>query len=90
MLAAALLSLAVDAPTTADGWVRVINIKPSVGGQPAPTFVGTSFYCDSGNEECSQPDCWSPVWYENELYNTACEASSCIASPTPSTARARR
>ena len=29
MLAAALLSLAVDAPTIADGWVRVINIKPS-------------------------------------------------------------
>ena len=29
MLAAALLSLAVDAPTAADGWVRVINIKPS-------------------------------------------------------------
>ena len=32
MLAATLLSLAVDAPTTADGWVRVINIKPSVDG----------------------------------------------------------
>ena len=34
MLAAALLSLAVDAPTTADGWVRVINIKPSDGSCP--------------------------------------------------------
>ena len=35
MLAAALLSLAVDAPTTADGWVRVINIKPSDGSCPS-------------------------------------------------------
>ena len=34
MLAAALLSLAVDAPTIADGWVRVINIKPSDGSCP--------------------------------------------------------
>ena len=34
MLAAALLSLAVDAPTTVDGWVRVINIKPSDGSCP--------------------------------------------------------
>ena len=29
-----LLSLAVDAPTVADGWVRVINIKPSGGSCP--------------------------------------------------------
>ena len=39
MLAAALLSLAVDAPTTADGWVRVINIKPSDDS--------SCFYCSS-------------------------------------------
>ena len=53
MLAAALLSLAVDAPTTVDGWVRVINIKPSDGSCPGDLQYTTSrgvadaFYCSS-------------------------------------------
>ena len=34
MLAVALLAFAVDAPTVGDGWVRVINIKPSDGSCP--------------------------------------------------------
>ena len=34
MLAAALLAFAVDAPTAGNGWVRVINIKPSDGSCP--------------------------------------------------------
>ena len=29
MLAAALLAFAVDAPTTGNGWVRIVDIKPS-------------------------------------------------------------
>ena len=48
MLAAALLSLAVDAPTAADGWVRVINIKPSVDGScPGDLQVADAYYCSS-------------------------------------------
>ena len=56
MLAAALLSLAVDAPTTADGWVRVINIKPSDDSScpgdlqhtvPTSRGVADAYYCSS-------------------------------------------
>ena len=53
MLAAALLSLAVDAPTAADGWVRVINIKPSDGSPAWLLYKQTSrgvadaYYCSS-------------------------------------------
>ena len=47
MLAAALLSLAVDAPTTADGWVRVINIKPSDGSCPGDLQYTVPYYCSS-------------------------------------------
>ena len=47
MLAAALLSLAVDAPTTADGWVRVINIKPSVDGSCPGDLQYTVAACDA-------------------------------------------
>ena len=52
MLAAALLSLAVDAPTAADGWVRVINIKPSDDSSCPGDLQHTvppsgRFYCSS-------------------------------------------
>ena len=83
MLAAALLSLAVDAPTAADGWVRVINIKPSDGSCPGDlqyTVPACDALCAAAGCACAGP--LKPAWllYKQTSRGVA-DAFYCSSAP---------
>ena len=39
------------------------SVCPCQGGASAPSFVGSDYYCESGNPDAT----WSPVWYSSDV-----------------------